>query len=120
LLDAIDEDFSPFVDEVLRERASRTMEHVFRLFSFVLPRKPLQVAFRGLYAGDENLRGIALEYLESVLPPPVRNAMWPYLDDRRPPQRETRSHDEILATLLRSHESIEVRLAALRARTGQS
>jgi hypothetical protein len=110
----------PFVDEVLRHRTSRTMEHVFRLLSLVLPKQPLQIAFRGLYAGDESLRGIALEYLESVLPASVRGPLWPYLEDRRLPHREVRSQEEILATLMRSHESIELHLAALRAKNDQA
>jgi ATP:ADP antiporter, AAA family len=121
LLDSGDElEVAPFVDDVLRDRSSRSMEHVFRLLSLVLPKQPLQMAFRGLYAGDENLRGIALEYLESVLPDEVRAALWPYLEDRRSQVLTTRSREEILETLLRSHESIELHLAALRSKSGLS
>ena len=112
---AEDQDHPPFVDDVLRERADRNLEHVFRLLSLALTREPLQIAFRGLHAGDENLRGIALEYLESVLPPAVRVALWPYLEDGRPGKREPRSQEEILATLMQSHKSIQLQLASLRA-----
>ena len=90
---------------------------MFRLLSLVLPKRPLQIAFRGLYAGDENLRGIALEYLESILPIEIREALWPYIEDRRAQSAVTRSREEILETLIRSHESIEVHLAALRAKS---
>jgi hypothetical protein len=110
-----DPEISPFVDNVLRDRTSRTMEHVFRLLSLALPKEPLRLAFRGLHAGDANLRGIALEYLESVLQPDVRESLWPYLEDSRSPHRPARSHQEILDTLVHSHESIEFDLAALRA-----
>jgi ATP/ADP translocase len=115
LLDRVEErDDSPFVDDVLRQRATRSIEHVFRLLSLVLPKEPLHIAYRGLHTEDEHLRGIALEYLEIVLPPAVREALWPYLEDRRPPEREPRTPEEVLATLVRSHDSIRLGLAALR------
>jgi ATP/ADP translocase len=118
LLDQSDDaEISPFVDDVLRDRTNRTMEHVFRLLSLVLPKDPLRIAFRGLHAGDSKLRGIALEYLESVLPPAVREPLWPFVEDTRTQQRESRSNEEILATLVRSHESIELDLAALRQKS---
>jgi hypothetical protein len=73
LLDQLEKrDEDSFVDEFLRDRAGRSLEHAFTLLSLVLPREPLQIAFRGLHAGDPMLRGTALEYLETVLPPPVR------------------------------------------------
>jgi hypothetical protein len=34
----------------------------------VLPREPVRVAFEALGASDPQLRGLALEYLESALP----------------------------------------------------
>src|SRR5262249_32088024 len=50
LLDRADEDDgSPFVDEFLRQRASRSLEHVFTVLSLVLPAQPLTIAFRGLH-----------------------------------------------------------------------
>jgi len=112
-----DENESPFVDQVLRERASRSLEHVFTLLSLVLPRQPLQVAFRGLYADDPMLRGTSLEYLESILPPHVRDALWPLLEDHRPRVPTARSREEILADLVRSNESIAINLEELRRRT---
>jgi hypothetical protein len=32
-------------------------------------------AYRGLHSGDDHLKGMALEYLESVLPREVRKTM---------------------------------------------
>ncbi len=104
---------SPFIDDFLRDRANRSLEHVFTILSLVLPKEPLQIAFRGLHTTDEHLRGTALEYLESILPPPIRERLWPFLEDRRKKTRETRSREEILATLLRSHQSIELNLTEL-------
>jgi len=112
LLDRAEDLYGPAFAGLLRDRTRRSLEHVFRLLSLVLPKEPLGIAFRGLQAGDENLRGIALEYLESVLPPSVREPLWPSLEDHRPAERTRRSQQETLATLLGSRESIELDLAA--------
>jgi hypothetical protein len=88
---------------------------VFTLLSLVLPKEPLRISFRALHTDDEMLRGTALEYLESTLPPPVRERLWPLLEDKRPADRAPRSHEEVLAELLVSHASIQVRLQQLQA-----
>ncbi len=116
LLDSMeDEEWSPVVDEVLRERASRSLEHVFTVLSLVLPRQPLKVAFRGLHTDDAMLRGTALEYLETALPEDIRAALWPFLEDTRTrAQRESRPTDEILADLLQSNQSIVMNLEQMK------
>lgn len=96
-------------------RAGRGLQHVFTLLSLVLPREPVRIAFRALHTGDALLRGTALEYLDTVLPRPIQQRLAPFLDDQRPPKTAERSREEILADLLRSHESIELRLAELRS-----
>jgi hypothetical protein len=105
-----------FVDEVVKDRADRSLAHVFTLLSLILPTEPLQIAFRGLHTDDQNLRGTALEYLESVLPPQIRERLWPFLEDTRPVKRSTRQREDILADLLRSNESIALNLAELQRR----
>ena len=114
LLDHAEDQYGPAFVGLLENRTSRTLEHLFRLLSLLLPKEPLQIAFRGLHASDENLRGIALEYLESVLPASIREPLWPYLEDHRPAARPPRPPEEVLATLMRSYESIELDLAALK------
>ena len=115
LLDQFGEsDDSPFVDEFLRDRASRSLEHVFTLLSLVLARQPLSVAFHGLYTTDEALRGTALEYLEGVLPQDIREQLWPFLEDRRPRDRIARPREDVLEELLLSNKSIQLNLDQLR------
>jgi HEAT repeat protein len=63
------------IDATEDEPASFSSEHVFRLLSLILPRDPMKNAYRGLHSGDERLKGMALEYLESVLPREVRKTM---------------------------------------------
>ena len=90
LLDRLDDDDpARFVDEFIRGRANQSLAHVFTMLSLVLPAEPLQIALRGLHAEDQNLRGTALEYLESVLPPMIREPLWPFLEDHRPAGRTT-------------------------------
>ena len=81
------------------------LRHVFTLLSLILPREPLQIAFKSLHSSDRRLRGTALEYLEGVLPPQIRQKLWPFLvrsrRDAAPRQKE-----EIVADLLRSNSSV--------------
>ncbi len=68
-----------FLDEHLRDRANRSLEHVFSLLVTVLPREPVKVAFRAIHSEEPMLRGLALEYLAGVLPEPVRSRLWDVL-----------------------------------------
>jgi len=117
LLDRLDDsEPTTFVDDFIRSRANQSLTHVFTVLSLVLPTEPLQIALRGLHAGDENLRGTALEYLESVLPPAIREPLWPFLEDHRPAGRTVRPREEILAELVRSNQSIMLNLEELKRR----
>jgi ATP:ADP antiporter, AAA family len=118
LLDGMEDPEQPsFVDQFIRDRTSQGLAHVFTLLSLVQPAEPLQIAYRGLLTGDENLRGTALEYLEGTLPPAIRARLWPFLEDRRAPSRAARPRDEILRDLLRSHPSIQLKLEEVRRQT---
>jgi hypothetical protein len=122
LLDRGDEgEVSAVVDEFVRSRSSRSLEHVFTLLSLVLPKEPLRIAYRGLHTEDVQLRGTALEYLESTLPAEIRERLWPLLDtggETQGPPRPGRPTDEVLEELMRSNQSILVNLAELRRRVG--
>jgi AAA family ATP:ADP antiporter len=118
LLDRLeDNEPATFVDDFIRSRANQSLAHVFTMLSLVLSPEPLQIALRGLHAGDENLRGTALEYLESVLPATIREPLWPFLEDHRPAARTARPRDEILADLIRSNHSIMLNLEELKRRS---
>jgi hypothetical protein len=71
----------PLEDEFVRNRASRSLTHVFTLLTLVLPAQPLQIAFRNLHSDDVHLRGTALEYLDAVLPARIRELLWPHLEN---------------------------------------
>ncbi len=107
-------------DQLVGDRANRGLQHVFTLLSLILPKEPLRISFYALHTGDEMLRGTALEYLDTVLPPPVRERLWPLLEDKRPKDRAPRSRDEVLAALLESHASIQLKLQELRAKNASA
>jgi hypothetical protein len=94
-----------FLDEVLRERADQSLEHVFSLFATVLPREPVKIAFRALHTEDKTLRGLAAEYLDGVLPPGVRERLWSVVEPG-PAATSERPNQEALAELLRSQHSL--------------
>ena len=64
----------------------KNIEHIFSLLATILPREPLQAAFRGIQSTDPELRALTLDYFEGVLPPPVLARLWalPYFDDPTP------------------------------------
>jgi HEAT repeat protein len=89
------------IDRLLRDRLDRSLEHIFNLLALTLDRGSLAIAFKALHNTDLRLRGTALEYLETVLPHEIRDAVWPYLGEERP-MRRARDVSEILADLERS------------------
>jgi hypothetical protein len=71
------------------------------------------MSWLGLHTGDEQIRGTALEYLETVLPADIREQLWPYLEDNRKQRATGRSRDQIVADLVNSNPSIQISLAEL-------
>jgi ATP:ADP antiporter, AAA family len=78
-----DEGDLPLVDGFLRDRTSRSLQHVFSLLALVFEREPMRRALTALSGDDENLRGTALEYLDEVLPSDVKASLWPYVTSRK-------------------------------------
>ena len=119
-VDADDDGWSPLAGAALRERANRSLEHVFTLLALMLPREPLGIAYRALQTTDPQLRGTALEYLETALPSRVRQQLWPFLEEQPGRTRGTRPAEDVLRDLMRSNESIALNLQALARRDEQT
>ena len=79
----------------------RVVEHVFTLLALGLDREALSTCVWALRSGDAHLRGTALEYLDNVLPPALKQKLWPHLGAAQPASRG-RSTEEIHDDLLRS------------------
>lgn len=95
-----------YLDEVLQDRADRSLEHVFSLFAAVLPREPLMAAFRALHQDDRMYRSLALEYLESTLPEDIRKRLWEVIEESPPAARSGAENAKIMQALLDSNASI--------------
>jgi hypothetical protein len=101
-----------YLDDVLLERANQSLEHVFSLLALRLPREPLKVAFRALHTEDPMLRGLALEYLDTSLPPAVRQRLSELVEQG--PPRESRTAEEVIGRLLESNQSIVNQILSLK------
>jgi AAA family ATP:ADP antiporter len=127
-------------DELLLQRAGTGLEHVFTVLGLALPAEPLRIALHAVQTDDPELRGTALEYLESILPPDVRAQLWPLLEGEAaapatieppasldpavasvpgvaaialpavPTTRRPRSRDELLAALSQSYPAVVEKL----------
>jgi hypothetical protein len=98
-----------WLDDLLRDKAHGSLEYVFTLLSLIHERAPLMAAFRSLHLEDRRLRGTALEYLEGILPAKTREMLWGILQER-PLSSRSRDNGEIMQDLLKSSETILLRL----------
>jgi len=103
-LDEDDDEPSALINRLLGDRTARGLELVFMLLALHLDRPSLGLAFAALHESDERMRGTALEYLETVLPDEVRDAVWPFLGEERP-MRPARPALEILDDLRKAPAS---------------
>jgi len=79
------------------------LEHVFVILSMALDREATELARRALASEDDQQRGTALEYLETVLHEPLRSELWPHLQDQRAQRAaRRRGSQELLEELRRS------------------
>ncbi|HET6837662.1 MAG TPA: hypothetical protein VFH24_06430 [Gemmatimonadales bacterium] len=116
LIDVAEEETSPMAAEVLRNRFSRSLEHLFTLLSLIFPRETLRLAFHALHTEDPYLRGTALEYLETVLPESVWARLSTLVEPGEAPAIRPRASAEVIEDLLASRESITIALAEARRR----
>ena len=98
-----------WLDDLLRDKAHGSLEYVFTLLSLIHERAPLMAAFRSLHLEDRRLRGTALEYLEGILPAKTREMLWGIFQER-PLSSRSRDKGEIMQDLLKSSETILLRV----------
>nr|MDQ3369874.1 hypothetical protein [Myxococcota bacterium] len=93
---------------------TRTTSHLGTLLALALPAEPIRTAFHSLHSEDPSLRGVALEYLENVLPVDIRDRMWLLLSLEPPVAVERRPIETVLDELLRRPGSRTAELQAAR------
>lgn len=94
------------LDELMRMRASRSLQYVLTLLSLVIDGEALQLALHGLASTEDPVRGTAIELLENVLPEPVRSSLVPVLESRGHKNERVRPREEIVAELLHAQRSL--------------
>ncbi len=101
ILDGAEAGEDDFVGQRVDVRGELSLEHTFRQLSLVLDQHAVKMAFHGIIMDDEQLKSLALEYLEQVLPPAIRQRLWPFIGDISEYQRRQslRSVDEVVHDL---------------------
>jgi hypothetical protein len=95
-------DRSVLLDRGALRSVNRSLEQVFTLLSLAHEREVMASVLAALASNEPALRGTALEYLESVLPAPLRQRLWPRLHVDRLPSSSDRTREQIADELLRS------------------
>jgi AAA family ATP:ADP antiporter len=76
--------------------------HVFALLGIRFDHQAMDMALQALETRDHRLVGTALEYLDNVLPDPLRSAVLPRLESKPQARRESRPSTDVLADLSQS------------------
>ena len=117
-VDKLPDEDAPLLGEILEERADRGLEYVFTLLSLTLDAQHVRLAYQGIHTDDPSLRGLALEYLDSVLPDDIRDDVLALVNAEKEQQQRkekaARDQRQVVEELLRSRESIAMNLVALR------
>ncbi len=110
LLDGDEAGIDDFVENRVGLRGELSLEHTFRLLSLVLDPEPVRTAFHGVLLDDAALKGISLEYLETVMPPEILKKLWPFIGDMSEHQRKksTRSLDDVVFDLSKTGATLFV------------
>lgn len=115
LLDEDADDRTPLLEQPLTATlggspypAHRSVEHVFTLLSLGYDAEPLRLALYALGGDDRQMRGTALEYLDTLLPEDIRSALFPMLDARVEVRRR-RDRKEIVEDLVRSMQQLDAK-----------
>jgi hypothetical protein len=93
----------------------RLLELVFRILSLTFDPEPLKLAQRAFRSDDPQLRGTALEYLETVLPADVLQELRPVFGARfAAPSSRRRTAKELESEMLASSAAMSIDVASLR------
>lgn len=99
----------PLLARAVTRRGAHSLRHVFRLLGLAeADPKALAVSYEAVHAVEPHFRAVGLEYLENVLPPDVKDALWPLIgdDEEEPAAKAKGSLDDAREALLSSSTSI--------------
>ena len=99
---------SPAVDRPVAVALETSMRHeierIFRLMAIRWPRFDVESAYVGVMAEDAAVRANALEFLDAVLKPQVRELVLPLLDPQVSRAERVRLANQVLGTRVESHQ----------------
>jgi AAA family ATP:ADP antiporter len=88
----------------LRESMNQEMERIFRLLGLLYPRFDLHSAYFGVQSSNPVVHDNALEFLDNVLQPQLRNVLVPLLDSSVSASDRARRADRIVGAKVASRE----------------
>ncbi len=88
----------------LRESMNQEVERIFRLLGLLLPRYDLHSAYFGLQSSDPVVHDNALEFLDNILKPQIRNVLVPLLDSEVSPAERVRLANRLVGVKVGSCE----------------
>ena len=92
------------VNTALKTSMGQELERIFRLLSLMYPNYDFHSAYFGLQSSDAVVHANALEFLDNVLKPQLRNVLVPLLDSEVGLRERSVLADRILKTKIQSDE----------------
>lgn len=92
------------VVRALKETLEQEVERIFRLLGLLFPRHDLYSAYFGLQSTDSVVHANALEFLDNILKPQLRNVLVPLLDSDVSVEARVRKANQIVGTGVQSQE----------------
>lgn len=99
------------VVQALHDSLANESERIFRLMKILYPAHDLHSAFVGVQSDDGAVRDNALEFLEAVLPPPVRSLVVPLFDRAVTTEERARLAERLVGVAVGSQEEAVEMLA---------
>ena len=101
------------VVDALRQTMEQELERIFRLIALLAPAASLHDAYVGVRSSNSLVRANALEYLENVLKPGLREVLLPLIDSQVTEQERAALAERLVGPALESSEqAIAVLLAS--------
>ena len=100
------------VAQALRESMTQEVERIFRLVKLLFPANDMHSAFVGLQSDNRMVHDNALEFVENVLKPQLRELLVPLLDRDVSTAQRVEMANRVLGTTVASREEAVEMLAA--------
>ena len=85
------------------------LSHVFNLLGLVYGPDVFELCYQALGSGNRALSGTALEYLDNLLPPALRTALWPHIASGQAAPKSNRPIQEMATELRKAAPTLRTR-----------